>query len=187
MGRLFLVEFDQTPEVNFYCCRTCQAHIVLAQHCFSRVTSASLLILLTSHHIMSWFFERKTFLKMEQLREGLFRNVVNVVVDERTRREGFFQVEDIHCVRCNKPLGWRYIPAQPNGTVLLKLAHLLFWDGARLLNADTLLDPVVDQENQEDHDQENQEDHDQENQEDQGFQGEEDEDDQGPDDNVDID
>lgn len=50
-------------------------------------------------------------------------------------------------------------------------AHLLFWDGARLLNADTLLDPVVDQENQED----------------QGFQGEEDEDDQGPDDNVDID
>lgn len=61
-------------------------------------------------------------------------------------------------------------------------AHLLFWDGARLLNADTLLDPVVDQENQEDHDQENQE-----NQEDQGNQGEEDEDDQGPDDNVDID
>ncbi|RVW57059.1 hypothetical protein CK203_070472 [Vitis vinifera] len=100
---------------------------------------------------------------MEQLREGFFTNVVNVVVDERTRMEGFFQVEDIHCVRCNKPLGWRYIPAQPNGTVLLKLAHLLFWDGARLLNADTLLDPVVDQENQEDHDQENQE-----NQEDQG-------------------
>ncbi|KAL6341301.1 hypothetical protein AAG906_032419 [Vitis piasezkii] len=108
---------------------------------------------------------------MEQLREGMFSNVVNVVVDEHTRREGFFQVEDIHCVRCNKPLGWRYIPAQPNGTVLLKLAHLLFWDGARLLNADTLLDPVVDQENQED----------------QGNQGEEDEDDQGPDDNVDID
>ncbi|KAL6341182.1 hypothetical protein AAG906_032298 [Vitis piasezkii] len=155
MGRLFLVEFDQTPEVHFYCCRTCQAHIVLAQHCFSR---------------------------MEQLREGFFTNVVNVVVDEHTRTEGFSQVEDIHCVRCNKPLGWRYIPAQPNGTVLLKLAHLLFWDGARLLNADTLLDPVVDQENQEDHDQENQE-----NQEDQGNQGEEDEDDQGPDDNVDID
>ena len=55
-------------------------------------------------------------------------------------------------------------------------AHLLFWDGARLLNADTLLDPMVDQEDQADHDQE-----------DQGFQGEEDEDDQGPDDNVDID
>ena len=50
-------------------------------------------------------------------------------------------------------------------------AHLLFWDGARLLNADTLLDPMVDQENQE-----YQADHDQE-----------DEDDQGPDDNVDID
>ncbi|RVW57060.1 hypothetical protein CK203_070473 [Vitis vinifera] len=185
MGRLFLVEFDQTPEVNFYCCRTCQAHIVLAQHCFSRVTSASLLILF-----------------------------VNVVVDERTRREGFFQVEDIHCVRCNKPLGWRYkknqknsqqsneeeeilskqsneyyfvqIPAQPNGTVLLKLIHeqgsSSVLGRSKLLNADTLLDPVVDQENQEDHDQENQE-----NQEDQGNQGEEDEDDQGPDDNVDID
>ena len=66
-------------------------------------------------------------------------------------------------------------------------AHLLFWDGARLLNADTLLDPVVDQENQEDHDQENQEDQADHDQEDQGFQGEEDEDDQGPDDNVDID
>ncbi|RVW65989.1 hypothetical protein CK203_007318 [Vitis vinifera] len=120
---------------------------------------------------------------MEQLREGFFTNVVNVVVDERTRMEGFSQVEDIHCVRCNKPLGWRYIPAQPNGTVLLKLIHeqgsSSVLDGARLLNADTLLDPVVDQENQEDHDQENQED--------QGFQGEEDEDDQGPDDNVDMD
>ncbi|WJZ88840.1 hypothetical protein VitviT2T_008105 [Vitis vinifera] len=147
MGRLFLVEFDQTPEVNFYCCRTCQAHIALSQDCFSR---------------------------MEQLREGMFSNVVNVAVD--IRMEGFFQVEDIHCVRCNKPLGWRSISAEPNGTFLLKLAHLLFWDGARLLNADTLLDPMVDQENQEDHDQE-----------DQGNQGEEDEDDQGPDDNVDID
>ena len=115
MGRLFLVEFDQTPEVNFYCCRTCQAHIALSQDCFSRVTSASLLILLsrnfqermplrlnflnswgfsgciswnysrtlpwihslcflfcfwgglpfeTWHHIVSWFFERKMFLKV---------------------------------------------------------------------------------------------------------------------------
>ena len=54
----------------------------------------------------------------------------------------------------------------------------MFWDGARLLNADTLLDPVVDQENQEDHDQENQEDQADHDQEDQGFQGEEDEDDQ---------
>ncbi|RVW57061.1 hypothetical protein CK203_070474 [Vitis vinifera] len=130
---------------------------------------------------------------MEQLREGMFSNVVNVAVD--IRMEGFFQVEDIHCVRCNKPLGWRsvrtYLDKEKKKKVLFSkhrflrsrmelfcLSWLIFCFGTEqgLLNADTLLDPMVDQEDQADHDQE-----------DQGFQGEEDEDDQGPDDNVDID
>ncbi|KAA8549238.1 hypothetical protein F0562_000922 [Nyssa sinensis] len=118
MGRRSLIEYDQTPDVHFFLCRQCRAHIALTQE---------------------FFF---TDIMMNA---GIFKNVVNVQVDGQAhnRTEGPNQVANAHCNRCNRLLGWKFVEVRNNtiivkpGRFLLHLNKLLLWDGNQMLYSDT--------------------------------------------------
>jgi hypothetical protein len=57
MGRLFLIQYDQTPHTKLFLCRTCHTHIVLVPNLVLVVTNLSLSLSLSlSPLCVCWFF-----------------------------------------------------------------------------------------------------------------------------------
>ncbi|GFS37907.1 hypothetical protein Acr_00g0054760 [Actinidia rufa] len=118
-----MIEYDQTPDVQFYLCRQCRAHMALTQ----------------DYVITDIMIEA-----------GIFRNAVNVHVEDdptRYRMDGHRTVANVYCERCRTVLGWKFVEV-PDETILVKpgrfllyLNKLLLWDGSQILEADNR-DPV---------------------------------------------
>ncbi|XP_057484390.1 uncharacterized protein LOC130770810 isoform X3 [Actinidia eriantha] len=77
-----MIEFDQTPDVHFFLCRECRTHIALTQE---------LLFTEAMHD------------------EAIFRNTVNVEVEEHHRTVGIYMVADARCNRCMELLGLKFV------------------------------------------------------------------------------
>ncbi|XP_057956106.1 uncharacterized protein LOC131149567 [Malania oleifera] len=122
MGRLFLVEYDQTPDTQFYSCRACRTPIALADQLLYQDES-----------------ERRPV--------RVFNNVVNVIIDDPARYEEVACggiVAGVYCTKCNIPLGRKivklpkYTTKVAEGNVTMNMTKLLLWDGHQFLNAHTL-------------------------------------------------
>ncbi|XP_057484387.1 protein yippee-like At3g08990 isoform X2 [Actinidia eriantha] len=120
-----MIEFPQTPNVHFFLCRQCRAHISLI------------------HDYVH------TDVKTDS---GIFRYIINVDVEDDPRNHRIFGMRttaDASCTRCGTHLGfkWLVVPdanmVVQAGRFLLSLRKLLLWDGNRILYAHTR-SPVED-------------------------------------------
>ncbi|XP_057484391.1 protein yippee-like At3g08990 isoform X1 [Actinidia eriantha] len=120
-----MIEFPQTPYVYFFLCRQCRAHISLVQ---GYVHTAI------------------------EIEACIFRDTVNVDVEDDPRRHRIFDMRTIacaSCTRCSTLLGfkWLVVPDEnmvvQAGRFILFLRKLLLWDGSRILYAHNLC-PVED-------------------------------------------
>ncbi|KAA8543949.1 hypothetical protein F0562_021874 [Nyssa sinensis] len=128
MGRLFLIQFDQTPDAFLYLCAICETHIA------------------------SWKEYAFAYHGLPNDTIGaIFHKIVNVYGDgpEQHHKFGDYTVEDVHCNKCGNLLGFKFIDnANDNqfrvGDFCLPLKKLLIWDGedgGEMMDADTG-DPV---------------------------------------------
>ncbi|XP_004246327.1 protein yippee-like [Solanum lycopersicum] len=111
MGRLFVI----TLEGNFYSCKYCKTHLVLADHIISKA------------------------FQCKHGRAYLFDKVVNVTLGEKEERmmiTGMHTVVDIFCVGCGSIVGWKYEAAQERdqkykeGKFILERFKILGPDGS---------------------------------------------------------
>ncbi|KAF5470583.1 hypothetical protein F2P56_011087 [Juglans regia] len=114
MGRLYLIEYDQTPDKRFYLCRSCQTHIASAQDFLSST-------------LVNIFFEK----------------VVNVVIDDPVHYWRDLKdrtVANVLCIKCNILLGRKYVEVEEptleirEGTIRMEQKKLLFWNGKVLVD-----------------------------------------------------
>ncbi|XP_057480317.1 uncharacterized protein LOC130767467 [Actinidia eriantha] len=122
-----MIEFAQTPDVHFFLCRQCRAHIALTQD-----------------------------LVFMDMRMGAYflRSAVNVHVGDDPmdyKTLGDCTIADAYCHRCKIQLGWMFagVPEFVQvgvldfniivrvGNVLLYPRKLLYWDGSQILYAYT--------------------------------------------------
>ncbi|PSS33598.1 Protein yippee-like [Actinidia chinensis var. chinensis] len=112
-----MIEFDQTPDVHFFLCCECRTHIALNQELLFTVIENDF---------------------------GIFRNTVNVDVEDDPRRHsivGIRTAADASCTRCSQLLGFKLIVIPDEnmviqaGRFILDLTRLLLWNGSRILYA----------------------------------------------------
>ncbi|KAG5515358.1 hypothetical protein RHGRI_036415 [Rhododendron griersonianum] len=131
MGRVFLLQFDQTPENEFYVCRKCQTHIALER-------------------------ERKALHEDVSYSHLLFEQAINwhSLGEESNRRVGNYVAAEIYCNNCGSPLGLQFIEV-PNDVVFVRAkekdiflhgSKLLLWDGNEIVPVPESEDEVEEDE-----------------------------------------
>ncbi|XP_019248625.1 PREDICTED: protein yippee-like At3g08990 [Nicotiana attenuata] len=109
MGRIFLVEYDEFPEEDFFLCRICKTRIGLVEDHVDNV---------------------------EDERRAVFNKVFNVEVDKENhhKKENGKTVADTYCVKCGMLLGVKLITVPhptiyfKQGRFLMKTDKLVYWN-----------------------------------------------------------
>ncbi|PSR90045.1 Protein yippee-like [Actinidia chinensis var. chinensis] len=123
-----MIEFDKNPDVHFFLCRQCRAHIALDEE-----------------HLL-----------IDVMNVGvIFSNAVNVEVEDNPRRHiiaGICTAAEARCSRCMLHLGWKFVRVPDEhfvfqaGRFLLYLECLMLWNGSKTFC------PVEESESEEEND-----------------------------------